>query len=811
LTSAERHLLPVAREEHRGPSTSRAVQRLIGRLRARYQDCITGELVIPAKEASYAKFPSNLDGRLALALERRGIQRLYCHQLEAWESITAGHHTVIVTPTASGKTLCYNLPVVHAVLQKGAKALYLFPTKALSQDQVAELSALNLAGELGLRSFTFDGDTPSDARRAIRTRADIVVTNPDMLHQGILPHHTKWAQFFECLQFVVIDELHTYRGVFGAHVANVLRRLRRIGRFYGVEPLFIFCSATIANPAELASRLIGDDVRTIAVSGAPQGVRHVFLWNPPIVNHELGIRASARSQAARIARSAVYGRLKTIVFAQSRLLVEVLTKYLRDALDGDPRHPPRVRAYRGGYLPTERRATERELRDGALDCVVATNALELGVDIGALDVCVLNGYPGTVAGTWQRLGRAGRRRHESLGVLVATSFPLDQYLVSHPDFFLGASPEHARIDPDQLLILLDHVRCAAFELPFKDGERFGGSDLRALLDYLQDERVLHHENDNWHWMTDSYPANSVSLRSLAEGNFLVIDISQGKKNVLAEVDYSSAALTLYQGAIYLVQARPWQVEQLDWIGRKAFVRETVADYYTTAIDYTRLKILECFEGASGHEGRCAEGEVHLVRRVAGYKKIRYYTHENVGYGQVNLPDQEMHTTAVWWQIAAPVLDAHFPSRGQALDGLLGAAHAVHFVAALLTMSEPRDLGRTVGNGDGSWPTGVKDSPRRIGAARDELTDLDGLGPRFNPSIFIYDNYPGGIGLAAPLFQLRNEVIDKSAELIADCDCQHGCPACIGPTLNPGAGSSHSPKQAALAILALLSETEVHHR
>lgn len=811
MTLAKRHSLQAASEHPQELPTSRAIGRLIAHLKARYKDCITGELVIPAKEALDAEFPSNLDGRLVRALRRRGIQRLYCHQLEAWESIAAGRHTVIVTPTASGKTLCYNLSVLQAVLQANAKALYLFPTKALSQDQVAELAALNQTAALGIRSFTFDGDTPSDARRAVRTRADIVVTNPDMLHQGILPHHTKWAQFFECLQFVVIDELHTYRGVFGAHVANVLRRLRRIGRFYGIEPVFIFCSATIANPAELASRLIAEDVRTIATSGAPQGARHVLLWNPPVVNPELGIRASARSQTARIARFAVDSQLKTIVFAQSRLLVEVLTKYLKDALDGDPRRPPRVRAYRGGYLPSERRATESELRDGVVDCVVATNALELGVDIGALDVCVLNGYPGTIAGTWQRLGRAGRRRHESLGVLVATSSPLDQYLVSHADFFLGASPEHARIDPDQLLILLDHVRCAAFELPFKDGEQFGGAHLRELLDYLQDEQVLHHEGNTWHWMTDNYPANSVGLRSIAEGNFLVIDITRGKKDVIAEVDYSSAALTLYEGAIYMVQARPWQVEQLDWIGRKAFVRETAADYYTTAIDYTRLKILECFEEAPRQHGRCVEGEVHLVRRVAGYKKIRYYTHENVGYGHVNLPDQEMHTTALWWQIAADVLDERFPSRWQALDGLLGAAHALHFVAALLTMSEPRDLGRAVGNGDGSWSAGVKDDQRLIRGGLEEPTDLDGLGPRFNPSIFIYDNYPGGIGLTAPLFELRNQVIDKAAELVADCPCQHGCPACIGPILNSSAhGSSHSSKQAALAILALLSATEKPH-
>jgi DEAD/DEAH box helicase domain-containing protein len=359
------------------------------------------------------------------------------------------------------------LPELQAALADRAKALYLFPTKALSQDQVAELMELNEAGNLGVRAFTFDGDTPGDARRAVRTRGDIVVSNPDMLHQGVLPHHTKWAQFFENLRFVVIDEMHTYRGVFGSHVANVIRRLRRVCRFYGSNPVFVLSSATIANPGELAEGLIGEPVTAITESGAPTGERHLLLWNPPVVNADLGIRASARSQATRIARMAVKSGLKTIVFAQSRLMVEVLTKYLKDVFDADPRRPARVAAYRGGYLPGQRRETEKALRAGSVDCVIATSALELGVDIGSLDVCVLNGYPGTIAATWQRLGRAGRRLRPSLGVLVATSQPLDQYIIRNPDFFLGSSPEHARIDPDQLLILLDHVRCAAFELPFR--------------------------------------------------------------------------------------------------------------------------------------------------------------------------------------------------------------------------------------------------------------------------------------------------------------------------------------------------------
>jgi DEAD/DEAH box helicase domain-containing protein len=782
-------------------------------LRTKYAARITGELVIPARDGRYAALPSDLDPRLAGALQQRGVERLYTHQAEAWESVRSGRHTVVVTPTASGKTLCYNLPVLQAALDEQAKALYMFPTKALAQDQVAELTALNQTGRLGVRAFTFDGDTPGDARKAVRTRGDIVVTNPDMLHQGILPHHTKWAQFFESLRYVVIDEMHSYRGVFGSHVANVLRRLQRICRFYGSHPQFILCSATIANPAQLAAQLIGDEATAITDSGAPQGAKHLLLWNPPVINPDLGIRASARSQTTRIARMAVKRGLKSIVFAQARLMVEVLTKYMKDAFDHDPRNPARVAAYRGGYLPTERRAMEKQLREGAIDCVISTSALELGVDIGALDVCLLNGYPGTIAGTWQRLGRAGRRQRTALGVLVASSLPLDQYMIRNPDFFLGASPEQARIDPDQLLILLDHVRCAAFELPFREGEQFGGEDLAELLGYLEEHGVLHREGHQWHWMADSYPAGSVSLRSVAEGNFVVIDTSGGAQTVIAEVDYSSAPETLYEGAIYMVQSAPYQVEKLDWPGRKAFVTRTRADYYTDAIDYTRLKILDSFEQK---RGRCpfssnrgtdpffvvAQGEVHLVKRFAGYKKIRYYTHENIGYGNIDLPDQEMHTTAVWWQLQPEALDLAFDSRQQALDGFLGAGYAMHIVAAMRMLSEPRDIGRAVGDGNAEWFA-------TVGAnGRGQLLNRDGeaVDPaqmqQFAPTVFLYDNYPGGIGIAAPLFDKRATIVRDARQLVAACGCAHGCPACIGPILASDEVRGYSPKQVALNVLDL---------
>ncbi|WP_322825678.1 DEAD/DEAH box helicase [Lamprobacter modestohalophilus] len=928
---------------HEGADDDR-VNRLLARLQRKYSTRITGELRMPATAARQAPIPESMHPALREALAARGFTSLYSHQRAAWDLAQQGEHLVVATPTASGKTLCYNLPVLDAVLSRGAKALYLFPTKALAQDQVAELMELNRAGSLkagaercpgeaskgrlglatdaapvgqhriagsrattthpsaahespapadaattlGIKAFTFDGDTPGDARKAVRTRGDIVVSNPDMLHQAILPHHTKWAQFFESLAFIVVDELHSYRGVFGSHVANVFRRLQRICQFYGVRPQFIFASATIANPAELAERLIGAPVVPVTDSGAPQGERHLLLWNPPVINPDLGIRASARSQTTRIARMATKSGLKNIVFARSRLMVEVITKYLKDVFDRDPRRPPRVLAYRGGYLPSERRAAEQALRAGRVDTVVSTSALELGVDIGALDVAVLNGYPGTIAATWQRLGRAGRRNRPCLGVLVATSDPLDQYMVQHPEFFLGASPEHARIHPNQLLILMDHVRCAAFELPFQDGDQFGGpgcdEDLGEMLSYLRDEGVLQRQagpnGGRWYWIADSYPANAVSLRSVAEGNFVVIDISDGKQTIIAEVDYSSAPGTVYEGAIYMVQSQPYQVERLDWTGRKAFVRQTRADYYTDAIDYTRLKILDRFDsralgrpttatpttagttdwaataattaasvaGAASAEpaasgatplpempaqpatatpkvsqdfasispsaftstaaecpfAAASHGEVHIVRRYPGYKKIRYYSHDNIGYGHIDLPDQEMHTTAVWWQAEPMALEQALPAREHAIEGFLGAAYALHHVAALRAMAEVRDLGRAVGDSQGSWSAvlGSDGRGQLRGPSNEPLEQPPG--DRFEPTLFLYDNFPGGVGLSAPLFDDAAVLVQDALGLVRGCACRAGCPACVGPILAGDENRTLTPKQAALSVLVLLN-------
>jgi DEAD/DEAH box helicase domain-containing protein len=778
---------------------------LARRLADRYADRVTGQFTLPGQAADLRPLPRDLPPALAGALQARGIRSLYSHQAHAWEAARAGRHVVVATPTASGKSLCYTLPVVGAALEQGAKALYLFPTKALAQDQVAELLELNAAGTLGLRAATFDGDTPGDARQAIRLNGDIVVSNPDMLHQAILPHHTKWAQFFENLRYVVIDEVHTYRGVFGSHVANVIRRLKRVCAFYGVRPQFILCSATIGNAAQHASALIEDAVEAITESGAPTGDKHILLWNPPVVNPDLGIRASARSQANRIARLAIKSGLKTMVFCQSRLMVEVLTKYLKEVFDHDPRKPRRIRAYRGGYLPTERREVEREMRSGKIDGIVSTSALELGVDIGSLDVVVLNGYPGSIAQTWQRFGRAGRRQQPSIGVLVASSQPLDQYVVRHPEFFASATPEQARIAPDQPLILMDHMRCAAFELPFADGDAFGPVDPGPWLEVLVESGVLHQEGGRFEWIADSYPAQAVNLRSVADGNFVVVDRTNGRQTIIAEVDYSAAALTLYEGAIHMVQSEPYQVERLDWEGRKAYVQQTHVDYYTDAIDYTKLKVLDEADRAGAGQGSAHHGEVHVLRRVSGYKKIRFHTHENIGYGPVTLPDQELHTTACWWQLPQQVLDAHFDSRQDALDGFLSAAYALHLVAMVSVMAEGRDLQKAVGSGDGAWFATADQAGRgqiRSGDSGEAVVDAT---RGFTPTLFLYDNYPGGVGLSLPLFERREDLRRQALELIRSCPCAHGCPACVGPILASSEAAGTSVKAAGVQVLELLGD------
>jgi DEAD/DEAH box helicase domain-containing protein len=730
----------------------------------------------PASPGEFADIPEAVDPALREALERQGIARLYSHQAEAFTKVAAGQNVVVVTPTASGKTLCYNLPVLNRLIaEPDTRAMYLFPTKALAEDQLHELQeAVDRMGS-EIRAFTYDGDTPQDARKAIRERANIVLTNPDMLHAGILPHHTRWAKLFERLRYIVIDELHYCRGVYGSHLANVIRRLKRICAFYGSAPQFICCSATIANPRELAEALTGERFELIGQSGAPVGEKYFIFYNPPFVNRQLGIRRSYLQESKRVALEFLERRLQTLVFANNRLATEVLITYLKDACARRPMGQDAVRGYRGGYLPRERREIERKLREADVRCVVATNALELGIDIGSLDAVVMAGYPGTIASTWQRAGRSGRRQSTSAAVLVASSAPLDQYVIEHPDYFFGQSPEHAHINPNNLEILLNHVKCAAFELPIRDGEKFGMHDTGELCRFLEELKLLHHSAGAWHWTSDTYPADAISLRSITSDNFVVVDTT-GEPKVIAEVDFPSALTTLHEKAIYLHEARQYQVERFDYEGRKAYVRQVQCDYFTDAIDYTQVKVLEEFESAPIAGARGVHGEVRVNRQVVGFKKVKFYTMENVGAGNLSMPEQEMHTTAFWLHFPESFL-ARFPdlSPTEKQNALTGLGNALRTVAAFLLMCDPRDLGVAFGE---DISQGLK---------------------TYEPDLFLYDNYPGGVGQSAPLYQMSAKLLEHAAALLAACPCESGCPSCVGPVGEIG----ERGKEAASRILAEL--------
>ena len=719
-----------------------------------------------AREGEYAEIPETAGPAIRRMLEARGVPRLYTHQAEAFRLCLERKNVVVVTPTASGKTLCYNLPILQQLLEDPTtRAIYLFPTKALAEDQLHELQAAVDATGSEIRAFTYDGDTPQDARRAIRERANVVLTNPDMLHSGILPHHTKWAKCFENLRYIVIDELHSYRGVYGSHLANVLRRLRRICDFYGSRPQFICCSATIANPKELAEALTESPFELVDRNGAPSGEKYFVFYNPPVVNRQLGIRRSYLHETRRIATEFIERHQQTLVFANSRLATEILLKYLRDACERGPVPGDTIRGYRGGYLPRERREIERKLRDGDIRAVVATNALELGIDIGSLDAVVMAGYPGSIASSWQRAGRAGRRQTGSLAVMVASSAPLDQYIVEHPEYFFEGSPEHAHINADNIEILISHLKCAAFELPLREGEKFGPHDPAELCRFLADEAgLLHYSSGCWHWTSDTYPADAVSLRAVSSDNFVVVDTT-GEHKVIAEVSFSTALTTLHEKAIYLHEARQYQVEKFDYEGRKAYVRSVDCDYYTDAIDYTEVKELETFESCDANGARAAHGDVRVNTQVVGFKKIRFYTLENVGAGNLSMPEQELHTTAFWLHFPEEFL-SRFPDmtpthKQNAIGGL---ANVLRTVAALLLMCDPRDLGIAI--------TG----------------DISTRGRGFEPDVFLFDGYPGGIGQSQPLFRLLPRLVAGAKDVLKSCGCEAGCPACVGPIGETGEGA-----------------------
>jgi DEAD/DEAH box helicase domain-containing protein len=748
---------------------------------------------VPAQEGKYSEYPSDVDPALVKALKDKGFLKLYSHQNLSWELLKEGKNIAVVTPTASGKTLCYNLPVLDAVIKNpSARAIYLFPTKALSQDQRAELDETIglLPGEISI--FTYDGDTPQDARKAIRARGHIILTNPDMLHTGILPHHTKWIKLFENLKYVVIDELHNYRGIFGSHLANIIRRLKRIARFYGSHPQFILCTATIANPLEMAERMIEEPVSLIDENGAPRGEKYFIFYNPPVVNKSLGIRRSYVNESRRVASVFIQNDLQTIVFAKSRLITEVLVTYLKQEIEKSIKDEGLVRGYRGGYLPLKRREIEKGLRDGKIKGVVSTNALELGIDIGSLDVSVLAGYPGTIASTWQRAGRAGRKTGKSAAVLVASSTPLDQFIVNHPDYFFLKSPEKALINPDNLSILVSHIECAAFELPLSDGEKFGKADIGEILKFLEEDKLLHHSKDKWFWTSEAYPADSVSLRSISSDNFVVVDTTE-KTKAIAEVDFSSALTTLHPKAIYICEGEQYFVEKLEYEQRKAYVKKTDVDYFTDAIDYTKIKILDVFAKKNLDKCAISHGEVHVETQVVGFKKIKFYTMENVGAGDLSLPQNEMHTTAYWLTIPSEIFHSLPFSSEEKINGLFGLAYLLHHVAPLFMMCDIHDVGVSIGDNVTGKSVPPRDIPLKILDMKEEPAFYD---IAFEPNIFIYDHFPGGIGLSPSLFDLEKELLEQCLKTIKACSCQEGCPSCVGPTKESGKGA----KQVATEIL-----------
>lgn len=729
--------------------------------------------VIPPREAVWADFPASLDLRLKNALVRRGITRLYSHQAAAIEALAGGRSVVTVTPTASGKTLCYNLPVLDRILKEpSARALYLFPTKALSQDQLSELHSLIEDTGESIGTYTFDGDTPQNARRRVRHAGHIVITNPDMLHAGVLPHHTQWIKLFENLRYVVIDELHAYRGVFGSHLANVLRRLMRLCHFYGSRPQFVLSSATIANPGELAFRITGDEVVTVDNNGAPRGEKHFLIYNPPVINQQLGIRRSSLNETRRLAEVFLLNSIQTICFIPFRLNVEILLSYLKESLRKQGRDPDRIQGYRSGYRPLERRAIEKGLRDGSVLGVVSTNALELGIDIGQLEVSIITGYPGSVASTWQQAGRAGRRQGLSAAIMVANSSAICQYLASHPEYLLERTPESGIVDPDNLVILMSHIRCASFELPFTQGETFGKKDITEHLRYLEEKGILRKAGDRWHWMAETYPASEVSLRSAAPENFIILDESDHSR-VIGEVDYFSAPVYVFPDAIYLHAAEQYQITQLDWEGKRAYAKPVEVDYYTDAEVKRELEVIEVDERREVGPVAYAHGDVRVTEAAVLFKKIRFHTHENMGSGRIHLPEQEMHTTAFWVELPERVGE-QVGADGEALGaGLRGVANLVRQIAPLWLLCDPRDI-------------------HSLQQVKSPFTK--------RPTLFVYDAIPAGVGFAEKLYAIRGDLFGACLELVKDCPCESGCPTCVGPAGELGP----SGKEGARKLLEFLS-------
>lgn len=703
---------------------------------------------VDGKDADYAQFPEVLHPSIVKALQAKGIERLYTHQRQALDYAIAGQHFTAITPTASGKSLCYHLPVLQQILNEPtSRAIYLFPTKALAQDQKSALNELLEEMDEEILSYTYDGDTSPSIRTKVRKAGHIVMTNPDMLHSGILPHHTKWVSLFENLKYIIIDELHTYKGVFGSHVAHVLRRLKRIANFYGSNPQFICTSATIKNPKELAETLTGEKQMLISESGAPVGKKNFIFYNPPIVNTTFGVRRSAVLEVNTLARKLYEAGIQTIVFAKSRVRVEMLVTYL-SSLTSKKIADESIKGYRGGYLPSERRVIEKGLRDGTIQTVVSTNALELGVDIGQLQACIMTGYPGNIASAWQQAGRAGRRQDEALIIYVAQSTALDQYVINNPNYFFGSDPEEARINPENICILMEHLKCAAFELPFTLSESYGEFEVQELLAYLEEEGVLVRTSANWHWMSERFPASEISLRSAAQENVIIINITNPDTRVIGEMDTFSAMTLLHEEAIYMHQGIQYQVEELDWEEKKAYVREVDVDYFTDANLAVELKVLSEDKSAKRGNAEVCYGDVSILAIPTIFKKIKFQTHDNIGSGKIHIPPMEMHTNSAWVSFDLP----QEWSDEKITETLNGVAYALGSFIPLFLHCDRSDISVVP----------------QVKATHNE-----------RPTLFIYDNYPGGIGLSERVYDIIVSLIERTIGQVTACPCDNGCPACTG--------------------------------
>lgn len=744
---------------------------------------IRARLEIPSDESRTSDLPARLGPGSSRALASLGIDAPWIHQSEAIDLLLDGRNVVVATPAASGKSLCYQLPIIETLTRDpSATAMLLFPTKALGRDQGKELRRLALRADAEIPLAAYDGDTSTDARRLARARARIIFTNPDMLHMGILPHHTSWGSFLSGLRFVVIDELHQYRGVFGSHFANVLRRLSRILSFHGASPAFFASSATIRNPGQMAEALCSSPFTLVTRSGAPRGPKTLYFMTPELVNPATGMRSSYLHLAARAASDLVRAGMQTLVFAQSRRAVEIMLRYVRERVRRDSTEPEAVQGYRGGYLPNLRRRIEDGLKQGALRCVVATNALELGVDIGSLDAVVLAGYPGSVASTWQRIGRAGRRLAPSIAVLVCSASPLDQFIAEHADYLSGAPPERGLLNPDNLDIMLEHIKCAAFELPFEPGETFGGLDpdeTSEVMDHLASRGLVHASEDRHVWVADDYPGAAINLRSIGPDPFVITDATLSQ--AIGEMDGRNALRMLHEQAIYQHAGMPYLVETLDLDERRALVREVEPDYYTQPTVSTSISPIDILDTTRHPSYDVSLGEVRIIERVTGFKKIRYGSHENLGYGEVDLPEIRMEVFSIWIEItpsgaeaASRALSTH-DAPAWIPEGLDGLGSILRHIAALRLMCDPHDLIPALGLA----PATPDDSSR--------------------PAIYVHEAHPGGVGLAEKLYAQLTRIAADALDALVHCPCETGCPSCVGPPEH----EEGIRKQAARAILEFM--------